>query len=1016
MNHFLFRVSFLLAVLTITLSVFASPAEAMVSCQPILTTTLNIGSQNDEVLNLQKFLVAQGFLTADNQTGYFGFNTRAGVQRFQARNNIVTAGTPATTGYGLVGARTRTAMNQVDCDYFPTIGKPIEENPTFTKDLIIENLPEMAEVTVDVKANGSDDTISVASGAPVAITWTANPRTSATMTCTGSGSGTGLRGIDAILWNGNKTYLGLFTAYPIANTTYTITCRDVIGGVSRAARDFVTVNILGTNPTTPAPTLELTANPTTIATGQSETLTWVTTSATSCVGSGATAFWNVNASPGWNRSWPVNSSVTFAPASTDTYTMVCTGPGGSVSKSVTVTVGDSAKFKIGDRVAITGSTAHTRMTANGTSRGTHVIGDRGFVVGGPENAGGFTWWNIDFATGVDGWVAEDFLALFGSSDSILNSFIVNPTSIRLGQSLTISWSALGESVCNTTNFSLATNQSGVSYKGSVNLTPTTVGSVSYSMTCIKDGMSNTKTAIVTVGSPPNSPPTPPGTDSSVVIGNDVAAGFMPEVYGSGPSGRGFPGFFVTSGPAFDGFPPINGQCLSGYAVRTGSTRSGLSAQVCRFSGVAQTPALPVIQIDASWYGGNNGLKYQNIDRNFYTMSYPGAFNWGEFTQAGNTSRTIGLMFRYAVAKGLVSDTPEGYATWSYWCENSVGATSIPGATPVDGAKSKICLDSIADAIDQDGRSLTWSGLTAAQIRLFRGVTQNSAKFKIGDRVAITGSNAHTRMTANGTSRGTHVIGDSGLVVGGPENAGGFTWWNIDFATGVDGWVAEDFLSALNTASDYSIVVKVNGQSGSWLAPVQPRENTLTWEVVPATVPADQLQCNASTFGNNREFMGPISKSGTLMVRPDGSETQYEVTCTGRYTGASATGFVKVVRPNQRLSLQLNNFSRPANINVFENSFSSIIVSPNTALTLYSKLVPNYPKNVGTNPATCVRSGGSAGDTNWRGTLSGNQYEENSIVVNPTSSTTYTMTCSTPGSFYGTTFGESATAMMLVNVQ
>ena len=44
-------------------------------------------------------------------TGYYGQLTKAGVERFQAEQGIVSSGTPATTGYGRVGPKTRYALN-----------------------------------------------------------------------------------------------------------------------------------------------------------------------------------------------------------------------------------------------------------------------------------------------------------------------------------------------------------------------------------------------------------------------------------------------------------------------------------------------------------------------------------------------------------------------------------------------------------------------------------------------------------------------------------------------------------------------------------------------------------------------------------------------------------------------------------------------------------------------------------------------------------------------------------------
>ena len=81
----------------------------------------------------------------------------------------------------------------------------------------------------------------------------------------------------------------------------------------------------------PAPTVDITANPMTITQGQLTTVSWTSTNTTSsdptpCTGSRSGEY----AASG---SFPATSS------STTSYGMTCTGPGGSATDSVTVTVG-----------------------------------------------------------------------------------------------------------------------------------------------------------------------------------------------------------------------------------------------------------------------------------------------------------------------------------------------------------------------------------------------------------------------------------------------------------------------------------------------------------------------------------------------------------------------------------------------------------------------------------------------------------------------------------------------------
>ena len=72
----------------------------------------------------------------------------------------------------------------------------------------------------------------------------------------------------------------------------------------------------------------MSASPQTLTLGQSATLTWTSTRATSCTASGA-----------WSGTQALSGSATVTPnaAGANTYTLTCTGPGGSVDASATVT-------------------------------------------------------------------------------------------------------------------------------------------------------------------------------------------------------------------------------------------------------------------------------------------------------------------------------------------------------------------------------------------------------------------------------------------------------------------------------------------------------------------------------------------------------------------------------------------------------------------------------------------------------------------------------------------------------
>jgi len=145
----------------------------------------------------------------------------------------------------------------------------------------------------------------VASGGSSTLTWTSTNATA----CVASGG-----------WSGSLALSGSqSTGVLAATTTFSLTCTGAGGSAGSSAT--VTVNA-------PTPTVTLTASPTSLSSGASATLTWSSTNATSCVGSG-----------GWSGSIATSGSQsTGALSTTTTYQLGCSGPGGTAQASAKVTV------------------------------------------------------------------------------------------------------------------------------------------------------------------------------------------------------------------------------------------------------------------------------------------------------------------------------------------------------------------------------------------------------------------------------------------------------------------------------------------------------------------------------------------------------------------------------------------------------------------------------------------------------------------------------------------------------
>ena len=89
-----------------------SPVAQLVS--PVFNATLRYGMTSDDVKRLQELLASDPEIYPEGIiSGWFGSLTKRAVQRFQAKHGIVSSGNEATTGYGLVGPKTRAKIQEV---------------------------------------------------------------------------------------------------------------------------------------------------------------------------------------------------------------------------------------------------------------------------------------------------------------------------------------------------------------------------------------------------------------------------------------------------------------------------------------------------------------------------------------------------------------------------------------------------------------------------------------------------------------------------------------------------------------------------------------------------------------------------------------------------------------------------------------------------------------------------------------------------------------------------------------
>ncbi|HXY20405.1 MAG TPA: DUF4038 domain-containing protein [Gemmatimonadales bacterium] len=311
---------------------------------------------------------------------------------------------------------------------------------------------------------------SVAAGQFSLLTWTST-------NATGCQAGGG--------WTGAKTTNGSQSVAPDSTTSYTLACTGAGGTAGQSA----TVTVV------PAPTLTFTANPTTIASGQSSTLTWSSTNATSCAASG-----------GWTGAKATSGSQGVSPTSTTIYTLICTGIGGSDTASATVTISTTpapptvtltanpTTIASGQSSMLTWSTTNAAAcTASGGWSGTKATSGSQSV--SPTSTTTYTL----TCTGTGGSDSASATVTIATPVPIV-TLTATPTTITSGQSSTLAWS--------TTNATSCTASGGWSgakaTSGSQSVSPTST--TTYTLSCTGPGGSGSQSATVTVNASP-----PPGS-------------------------------------------------------------------------------------------------------------------------------------------------------------------------------------------------------------------------------------------------------------------------------------------------------------------------------------------------------------------------------------------------------------------------------------------------------------------------------------------------------------------------
>ncbi|MBS0366387.1 MAG: DUF4038 domain-containing protein [Proteobacteria bacterium] len=325
--------------------------------------------------------------------------------------------------------------------------------------------PQPGAPTVSLSASPA----TVAAGGEFTLTWNSTDATSC---------------VAGDAWSGSQALSGSLALSPAATATYSLTC----SGAGGSAQSSVVVTVSAVPPP-PAPTLTLHANPASVQSGQSSTLTWSSTNTNSCTASG-----------GWSGTQPASGSMGVKPTATTAYALSCSGAGGAVSASVSVSVNaaplPSLTFSVSPAHVAAGgsamlqwsSTNATGCTASGGWTG--AVSAQGSSVQKPQATSQYTL----SCTGAGGSSPARSVTVTVDPAPAL-TFAASPASITAGGTSTLNWTATNATGCTASGGSFTGSRA---VSGSQGVAPT--ANTTYTMSCIGAGGTIVKTAAVAVKS------------------------------------------------------------------------------------------------------------------------------------------------------------------------------------------------------------------------------------------------------------------------------------------------------------------------------------------------------------------------------------------------------------------------------------------------------------------------------------------------------------------------------------
>ncbi len=472
-------------------------------------------------------------------------------------------------------------------------------------------------VTIDVKANGSDGPITISSGSSYTYTWNSTGATSCLNTSP-INSGAALAGDGGTVASTSGAYYPT-TDHPV---TITITCTNG----TNSATDSVVIN-MASGPSTPAtPTIDVKANssdgPITINAGDSYTYTWNSTNATSCL---QTSPINSGAALAGDSGPIASTSGAFYPSAGHpvTITITCANGANSATDSVVINLNGGTSNPGAVTVDVKANESDGPITINSGEPYTYTWNSTGAtscLSTSPINSGAALAGDSGpISSGIYYPTASSSVTITitctNGTNSATDSVIVNlsnpvvtvdikangsdgPVTLINGEPYTYTWNSTHATSCVLTSpinsgISIA-GTSGSITSGNTDFYPPAGGSKTLTITCVNQTSSATDSVVVNAGT--QSCPVPEITSSlTTSVNEDTNFSY---IITSSPSDAALSVGTLPSGLTFS----TSTNVISGTLTNSGTYNITLTAS----NGCGSTTKTLAITVNSNGGGGGGG--------------------------------------------------------------------------------------------------------------------------------------------------------------------------------------------------------------------------------------------------------------------------------------------------------------------------------------------------------------------------------------------------------------------------